>query len=448
MKNKIKICLSPVIVSAILTPIVCAVSCDSPNWVEPIVMHDINDEWQDPTDYNPFEDEDWWSNDKVMTEYVNHMSEHPDHFIEDMLWGVSKRYSIWHDMYKQDEDKYLLKIEKCQFGFSEPKFGETYVWVRGVGDTRCHTVSFKEEVEVDYITPDTNAKSIIKQKIHIHIEYNDIILNIIPPHHVVDEPTSIEPITDIGWSIGVLNELSEAEALWSYTYNIKPWSITYGCSNQIVEEMLDDEGNVVSELHNTKYYSGLVNNYSGLYDLYVAQKSVGPDDSANDRLKREIIVTILNLECQSYLLSETKNLIDIILVEHLWGNATSQTLTSNIMTFKLIPAAKREDIEITSIILGQNFKGVENGASEPIIMTASQTQKLNPLGNNEYSMVVTFSKNFEQTRETLWHSFNLTSPYLNIKINYTISGEKQDPINVPVNLHYNTVDIKQAPDPV
>lgn len=445
MKNKIKLCLSPIFASAIISPVACAVSCDSPNWVEPIVMHDINEEWEDPTDYDPITSEEWLDNQEVTTQYVDYMSQNPNHFIEDMLWGVSKRYSVWHDMYKKDEDTYLLKIEKCQFGFSEPTFGETLVWVRGVGDTKYPTVSFREEVEVDYITPDESATSIIKQKINIHIEYNDIILNVIPPH-VTNH--GIGP-SKLSWSIGVLNELSETEALWSYTYNTKPWSITYGCANQIVEEILDDEGNVISELHNTKYYSGLVNNYEGLYDLYVTQADIDAGDSATDRLMREIIVTILNLECQSYLLSEIVNKIDVILVQHAWGEATSQTQTSNIIGFKLINSLKPGYVPlIESISLADDFQGVENGSTNPIIITANKNTQLIKMGDEEYYMPVSLSECFPQTHDTVWHSFNLNSPDLKLIVKYKIGGGTEETLPITVNLHYNTVDIKQAPDPV
>lgn len=447
MKNKIKLCLSPIIVSAVLTPVVCAVSCDSPNWVEPIVMHEITGDWENPTDYEPLPnpEEGWSDNKTVNDEFVQHMSEHPDHFIEDMLWGVSKRYPVWHDMYKQKDDKYLLKLEKCQFGFSEPTFGETFVWVRGVKDTRYDTISFKEEVEIDYITPDTNAKSVIKQKIHIHIEYNDIILNVIPPH-LVGLPAPIEPESKIGWSIGVLNELSQTEALWSYVYNTKPWSITYGCTNQITEEMLDDEGNVISELHNTKYYSGLVNDYSGLYDLYVAQADVDPTDSANDRLTREIIVTILNLECQSYLLSMITNKIDVILVEHLWGEVTSGSLTSMIMGFKLIDSVSKVSggyqPEVDRIYLGERFEGIENGADQPNKITCNEGTELTKNGTLYY-MTVNLEKAFPSITSSIWHSFNIEKTSLKLLVDYTIGLTHYTGLEVDVNLHYNTVDIRQ-----
>lgn len=436
MKNKLRLLSSLPALAVVATVPAALTSCKS-NYVEPVYRTEITADYNDP-EVQSLETADELFNQKDVTDlYLSQIKNNPMMFVKDMTCAAALKYTDFANVFLAEtgyKDPDGATLQKCEFGFSKPTFGQTSVWEMGFEDEIYTTVSFKQEIYLEYLYKAPDNKTQIVKKISANIDYNNVLF-------MISESNWDDVANSPNWLIGVIDPWFQDDAFWVYQYNTNPWSINFGFSYEVTKTIF---GSPDVNIYNCTYYSGNVDSAKKLYNLWDYSRrldDVQPSDiPCESALERMMIKCILCMEYGSKILYNVVNQPDVCISGQLQGEYKSGQSSASLsgITFIYPKSAEFDPSQITINLgdYGHNItcQGITTTGSVTIANKQEFVKKeTNDATSQEFLLPVTVN----DVQGTVGEALSFDVPYRALKICIKYGSDVE--WDTELFLHYNAL---------
>lgn len=437
MKKLTKLLTSLPLIGAAITPVAYISSCGKTNLEEVIDMVEFKKDTPYAPTFKPLLEEDPeagpYNQIEATDAYINHMSNHPDDFKQDMLNYVNDFTSnYWHNT-----NSVLGEMKEFEFGVGTPTFGKTTIWSFGYEPDIVDTISFVEQAHFVFENNALGGDATIKTEFTLSIKYTNLVFRCYEYFAESDDELS-------GWTPGIIDWTLGDEAFWLHKYNSNPWSISYSCVDEMTKTIPGVEGKPGIEIKNCRYFSGLIDEGDKLFNLYEYRKKTD-----NPQLENDIIdIIIMKHKRPSYYFTPdenrwVKNVPDVCLTDQLTMTVKTDHKTDlEIAGVNLIPEFKqivKPTIKFNIETEGEGLVLPEStGEDNAITIPKDAVLEILP-GSKQILRITGVSLKSAYTETTgsgEYHSYTINEKMLPVIIK---SGEEE--IKTTLYLHYNSIKV-------
>lgn len=439
MKKLTKLLTSLPLIGAAITPVVYVSSCGKTNLEEVIDMVEFKKDTPYAPTFKPLLEEDPeagpYNQIEATNAYINHMSNHPDDFKQDMLNYVNDfTNNYWHST-----NSVLGEMKEFEFGVGTPTFGKTTIWSFGYEPDIVDTISFVEKAHFIFENNALGGDATIKTEFTLTVKYTNLVFRC--HEYFAEESGELN-----GWTPGIIDWTLGDEAFWLHKYNSNPWSISYSCVDEMTKTIPGVEGKPGIEIKNCRYFSGLIDEGDKLFNLYEYRKKTD-----NPQLENDIIdIIMMKHKRPSYYFTPdenrcVENVPDVCLTDQL-----TMTVKKNdddddkwdIAGVSLIPAFHQIYKPTIKLDINTEAEGLilPEATGEDNAITIPKNAVLEQLYDSKHNLMIRGvslkSPYTEITGPGEYHSYTINEKMLPVII--TTNGQQ---IKTTLYLHYNSIKV-------